>query len=118
MSSAILVHLKGLGCEFVTMMYRRMPALSACCPGKQNSLLSRRKTVVTHFSPPKCIEYSLRIASGCSHGLLHRCHKLVLIHGLLKERDCAALDGAGFSHQWVLSGYDDDRDITQGGIGF
>jgi len=50
--------------------------------------------------------------------LLHRCHELVLIHGLLKERDCAGLDGAGFSHLWVLSCHDDDRDATQGRIGF
>lgn len=57
-------------------------------------------------------------ASSCSQGVLHRYDELVLIHGLLQERDGAVLDGAGFSHLRVLRSDDDDRDVTQGRIGF
>jgi hypothetical protein len=45
--------------------------------------------------------------------LADRRHKLVLLHGFLKERGCACLNGAGYGHTRGRSGNNSDWDATQ-----
>ena len=57
-------------------------------------------------------------ALSCPHSLLHRYYEFLLIHGVLKECISPGLDGAGLSHQGILSGHDNDGETTQKRVGF